>query len=66
MTDPKVKRPNRITVSGGPKAEPRLYQAHPDGYRAERSFPTWYEVVAAAAIIFLLIVIILTYGGGVR
>jgi hypothetical protein len=65
MTDPKVRPPKRITVSGGPKAEPHLYQAHPAEPEPVR-FPTWYEVIAAVAIIFLLIVIFLSFDSGVR
>ena len=62
MTDPKVKQPNRIVVSGGPKAEPRLYMAHPKPSRVEQGAKLLAQVVIVLLIIWALAVIIVSNG----
>jgi len=42
--DPKVKPPTRIVVSGGPKVEPHLYQAHPQPKHE------WLKLIVSAVV----------------
>ena len=67
MTNPKP--PTRLTVSGGPKATPRLMQASPQP-RLPMAHPVehshWRGLITVAAIVALAILITLVFDGGVR
>ena len=74
------KRPTRLVVSGGPKAQPYLSQlpvvddqpvrfkdmAHPMPSRARATASMAAQVILSAFIIFLLIVLFITTGDAPR